>query len=234
MGLLNNEIHSIAQTSFINEEKLESLLITAWENAVNQVLDDNVLTKKEEEALVLFRDHFTLSQDELDRNGAYSKLVKGAVIRDLLEGKLPQRVTIEGSLPFNFQKSETIVWVFQNVDYLEQRTRRRYVGGSSGVNVRFARGVYYRVGNFRGNPIDVQESVFVDTGILAITDKHIYFAGDVRAFKIAHAKIISFTPYSDGIGIQRDALTSKPQSFVTDDGWFTYNLLSTLAKMRAT
>ena len=209
------------------------LLVEAWENSVKQALEDNVLTKQEEEALGSFRDRFALSQDELDRKGAFSKLVKGAVVRELLEGNLPQRVKVEGTLPFNFQKSESLVWVFQNVEYYEQRTRRQYVGGYSGVSVRVAKGVYYRVGGFRGNPIVTQDSVHVDTGTLAITNKHIYFAGNGKAFKIAYDKIVSFTPYSDGIGVQRDALTARPQSFVTGDGWFTYNLLSNLAKMRS-
>ena len=46
-----------------------------------------------------------------------------------------------------------------------------------------------------------------------------------------HERIVSFTPYTDGIGVQRDALTAKPQSFVTGDGWFTYNLVTNLAKL---
>jgi len=36
-------------------------------------------------------------------------------------------------------------------------------------------------------------------------------------------------PYSDGIGIHRDAASAKPQIFVTGDGWFTYNLVVNLA-----
>jgi hypothetical protein len=48
---------------------------------------------------------------------------------------------------------------------------------------------------------------------------------------VAYDKIVSFTPYSDGIGIQRDAQTAKPQVFVTGDGWFTYNLIANLAKV---
>ena len=233
LNSIDTEIKGISQESFLDEPEVKLLLVEAWENSVKQALEDNVLTKQEEEALGSFRDRFALSQDELDRKGAFSKLVKGAVVRELLEGNLPQRVKVEGTLPFNFQKSESLVWVFQNVEYYEQRTRRQYVGGYSGVSVRVAKGVYYRVGGFRGNPIVTQDSVHVDTGTLAITNKHIYFAGNGKAFKIAYDKIVSFTPYSDGIGVQRDALTARPQSFVTGDGWFTYNLLSNLAKMRS-
>jgi len=48
--------------------------------------------------------------------------------------------------------------------------------------------------------------------------------------RIPYAKIVSFTPFSDGIGLHRDAVTAKPQFFVTGDDWFTYNAVVNLAK----
>tara|TARA_R110000868_G_scaffold189695_2_gene433077 strand:+ start:122429 stop:122581 length:153 start_codon:yes stop_codon:yes gene_type:complete len=44
-------------------------------------------------------------------------------------------------------------------------------------------------------------------------------------------KIVSFQPYDDGLGVQRDAATAKPQSFITGDGWFIYNLVMNVAKL---
>jgi hypothetical protein len=230
---VGEEVRTIAQNSFIGENELKSLLVTAWENSVERAFEDNVLTQEEENSLGTFQEFFSLSQDELDKQGVYSKLVKGALLRDLLEGVIRQRFNVSGILPFNFQKNEALIWVFQNVQYYEQRTRKQYAGGYSGVSFRVAKGIYYRTGGFRGEPINTQVSVHVDTGNLAVTDKYIYFGGNVKGFKIAYDKIISFTPYSDGIGVQRDASTARPQSFVTGDGWFTYNLLTILAKMKA-
>ena len=66
--------------------------------------------------------------------------------------------------------------------------------------------------------------------MLAVTDKNIYFSGNLKGLKIAYANIISFIPYNDGIGVQRDTSTATPQTFVTGDGWFIYNLLTNLAK----
>jgi hypothetical protein len=95
-----------------------------------------------------------------------------------MEGKLPRRVTIEsGKLPFNFQKNEQLVWLFQNVEYLEDKTRREYVGKSSGVSIRIAKGVYYRTGAFKGHPIERTERVSLGHGLLGVTTKHLYFDG---------------------------------------------------------
>jgi len=66
------------------------------------------------------------------------------------------------------------------------------------------------------------------TGILAITNISLYFGSTTKTVKIPYKKLISITPYSDGIGIQKDGVSSKPQIFKEIDGWFAYNLISNL------
>ena len=159
-------------------------------------------------------------------------MVKGAVIRDLTEGVVPDRVNVHGQLPFNFLKSEKLIWVFQNVKYLEQRSQKRYVGGSQGVSIRVARGIYFRTSSFKGRPVVETETVEAGMGLLAVTNKHLYFGGGTgKSFRIRLDKIVSFEPYSDGIGIQRDAASAKPQIFKTGDGWFTYNLVQNASNL---
>jgi hypothetical protein len=64
-----------------------------------------------------------------------------------------------------------------------------------------------------------------------ITTKHLYFHGAKKAFRVGWDKVVFFMPYSDGIGIQRDATRAKPQFFITGDGWFIYNLVTNAAKL---
>lgn len=227
---VGDRLAEIAKDSFIPTEQIREALVAGWEQAVVHFLEDGNLDAREEVQLTAFAEHFALTQEELDKNGAYTQFVKGAVLRELMEGKIPNRFHVSGILPFNFQRNETLVWAFTDVAYYEDRTRRQYVGGSSGVSFRIAKGVYYRVGSFRGHPVETTERVHVDTGILAVTTKHLYFRGATKSFRVRFDKIVSFTPYSDGIGIHRDAATAKPQIFVTGDGWFTYNLLTNLAQ----
>jgi len=228
---LEKSIEHVASTSFINKDTLNSLVASGWERAVDVAFDDGLLSVEEESALSELKEHFSLPQQILDKNGAYSKLVKGAVLRDIMDGNLPERIKIDGGLPFNLQKSEKVVWVFQDVNYYEEKTRTRYVGGSQGVSIRIAKGLYYRTGAFKGERVQTSETVHADTGLLGVTNKHIYFAGPSKRFRIAYNKIVAFEPFSDGIGVQRDAQTAKPQSFLTGDGWFTYNLITNLAQM---
>jgi hypothetical protein len=228
---LESSIKQVASSSHIDKSTMNSLVVSGWERAVEAAFDDGILTEEEESALSELKQHFSLSQQELDRNSLFTKIVKGAVLRDVLDGKLPERVQIDGNLPFNLQKNEKVVWVFQNVDYYEEKTRTRYVGGSQGVSIRIAKGLYYRTGAFKGERVQTSETIHADTGLLGVTNKHVYFAGPSKRFRINYNKIVAFEPFSDGIGVQRDAQTAKPQSFSTGDGWFTYNLITNLAQM---
>lgn len=96
------------------------------------------------------------------------------------------------------------------------------------MSIRVAKGLYYRVGAFKAQAVDRTERVHVDTGLVAVTDKHIYFGGPLKSLRLAYAKIVSFQPFSDGIGVIRDASNAKSQLFITGDGWFTYNLVTNL------
>ena len=207
------------------------LLVRAWEAAVEGAIEDGVITLEEENALDRYLDHFGLSKSDVNVNGAQTSLVQAAVIRDITRGIIPQRQKVQGNLPFNLMKSEQLVWVIQGVDYLETVTRRESHGTSHGVSIRVARGLYYRPSTFRSRPVEWEETVKADTGLLGLTTKHLYFAGSMKKFRVRYDKIVSFEPYEDGLGIMRDAQTAKPQSFVTGDGWFVYNLAANLAQM---
>lgn len=230
-GRLERSIKEIAQNSFIDSGLLIKLVVSGWESAVELAFDDGLLSEQKETVLNELKEYFDLSEQSLDRAGSYSKMVKGAILRDITNGKLPEQVEVSGNLPFNLQKAEKIIWLFQDVKYYEEKSRTKYVGGSKGVSFRIAKGVYYRTGGFKGERVKTSETIHADTGFLGVTNKHMYFSGPSKKFRIAFNKIVAFEPFSDGIGVQRDAQTAKPQIFETGDGWFTYNLIANLAQM---
>ncbi len=233
---LTGKISEIAEQCFIPSAERRQLAIRAWRDAVNNSLHDNILDEATENRLMELKNRLELSQEELDgagaiTSGAYTRVIKSGVIRDLLNGVIPQRINVAGDIPINFQKGERIVWVFNGVSYLEDRTRRQYVGRSQGVSIRVMKGVYYRTGSFAGQPITYSERVHLDTGSVAVTDKNFYFIGTSKSMRIPYKKIVSFQPFTDGVGITRDLVSAKLQTFVTGDGWFTYNLVSNLAQL---
>lgn len=167
--------------------------------------------------------------DTLSDSASYTTMVKAAVLRDTSEGNYTSRVQVDGTVPFVFQKGETLLWLFPDAEYYQPRTKTSYQGQSSGASFRVTKGMYYRLGEFKGNPVANTQMTLLDSGMVAITDKHIYYAGDLKSLRVRFDKIISISPYSDGIAIQRDSVT-RLDAFKTGDGWFTYNLVTMLAR----
>lgn len=114
---LEKRIDEISSRSFITGNLKNELLIKGWETAVEKAFDDGILTEQEGSEFIGFIDHYGFDQQILDKNGCYSKVVKGAVLRDIMNGEIPERVTLSSPLPLNFQKDERLIWIFQNVDY---------------------------------------------------------------------------------------------------------------------
>ena len=167
-GTLQELDNALRRTSMSNTHRRQ-LLIRAWEEAVEGAIKDGLLSLDEENALSQYADHFDLTREELNRNGAQTTLVQAGVIRDVANGLVPQCQTITGAIPFNLMKSEQLVWVINGVDYLETVTRRERRGTSHGVSIRVARGLYYSPRQFRSRPIEWEETVHQDTGLLGLT-----------------------------------------------------------------
>lgn len=222
------QIKKVAEAGFVDSHEMQTAVADGWSFSVDQALDDGVLTEEEEASLWKIADQFSLL-DKVEVSEAEGRVKKGAILRNMLNGVMPEPDTLAYT-PFNLQKSEKIIWLFPDTDYYEKKKQTQYVGGTQGMSFRVAKGVYYRVGGFKGERVETYETTHADTGLLGITNKHIYFTGPEKSFRIRFDKIVSFQPYRDGIGLQRDAASAKPQLFVTEDGWFTYNLIVNVAQ----
>lgn len=229
---LENKIKEIAEKSYVKPDEIIDLYVKGFDKAVESFLDDSILTTEEEDKISKFETHYNFEQNVIDKNGSLQKVVKAAILREVLDGQIPEnKLNIQGNLPFLLQKNENVIWIFQNVDFYEQRTRTIYQGKTQGVSIRIAKGLYYRTGSFKGNPVKIEEMKYISRGIVALTNKQIYFASSAKNFKVPYNKIVTIDPYEDGVGLQKDGANTKPQVFKGLDGWFTYNLISNLNQM---
>lgn len=226
---LAQRLDRIGKDSFLSEQTRNQIIVKAFDQSVAKVLEDGILSSDEENHLAQFVQQLNLNQNLLDKNGSYQKIGMSSVLRNILDGKIDEnRLNILSPLPFLFQKSETLVWVFTEASYYETRTKTEFRGGSQGVSIRVAKGLYYRTSSFKGRPVQTSEMKDFGAGILALTTKHIYFNSLNKKFKIPFKKMVALEPYEDDIGIQRDGVTAKPQTFKNVDGWFLYNAITNL------
>jgi hypothetical protein len=83
---LQCRLADIAQHCYVSDNERQTLLVQAWTSAVDRFLEDRVLDESEEKRLVDLKNRFALSETDLDASGAFTKLIKAAVIRDVLSG----------------------------------------------------------------------------------------------------------------------------------------------------
>ncbi len=236
---LSDRLALIADEGYCTDAEIAEALALSWLSGVDVALDDDVLTMEEVDRLGNFYQHFDLLgsiqggqlqvETALRIGPAHKRMQHALALQILLEGYVPPSDSAF-PIPLNLTRTEMLVWGFDNCTYYEDAVSRSYVGGSAGVSVRVARGVYFRSSNFKGYPVETAYLKHVDSGIVVLTTEHIYFAGPRKTLRVPYSKVVGYRPYSDGIGIWRDTASARQQVFATGDGWFTYNLVSNLAK----
>lgn len=184
-----------------------------FETFVHQALSDGVVTHEEDKALRLAREALRLPASE-------TRALDATIARTRMFNALAQGVLPTVSVSFALKRNEVAHFVFPGVQFLQERVvKKEYVGRSSGVSFRIARGVTYRVGASRGELITRTALVPICDGNLTLTNQRLVFAG-TSAFSIPLVKVLSVTPYSDGCSVTKDstAQSNRPFVFVYPDG----------------
>lgn len=227
LDTLQQKLDAASRQGLTPEAALEART-TGLKRALDTAFEDHLLDDDEENALRAYIDRF--APHGLAREQAIERLNQGQILRTVCEGNVPDNIEFVGRVPFNLQKSEKLVYVFNDVQYYERMTRTRRTGTSHGVSIRLAKGLYYSPRQFQSQTEEWQETVHRDTGVLGLTTKHIYFRGPEKAFRRPYSKIVSIDYEYDGISYVPDLANAKPQIFRIGDTWFPYNLAVNLAQ----
>lgn len=219
----------VADEGFLNDAERKGFAVKVLEEAIERSLEDKLLEEPEQERLMAWMDEAELDRNDPAVDPLRHRLFRAQMLRQLFNGEEPNTIGLDGNLPVLLTKKEKLLYIFQGVNFYEDRTTTRYEGRSSGVSIRVAKGVYYRTGGFKGHPVQETSTTLIDTGMVVLTDMQIYFHGPKKSFRTPYNKIIGLEPYSDGVGLRKDGATAKPQIFQGLDGWFTYNIIKHFA-----
>jgi hypothetical protein len=86
-----------------------------------------------------------------------------------------------------------------------QRTRRSWVGGSSGFSFPIGHtGIRYRVGSFRGHPVEQQFLANIDSGTLVVTNQRLAYVGSAKSTSMPLEKLLHVEGYQDGLAIFKE------------------------------
>lgn len=214
----------------LSQDKKKASFAWGLDKAVESILEAGTISEHAEDSLQGVADAIGVSLDDFRGSNSWESLIKMLVIDDILHGDTPNRFSLS-DVPLNLQKNETIIWCFVDVNYFEQREKRVNYVVSQGFSVKVAKGLYYRVGAFKGEPVITTEQRLLARGYLFLTNKNIYFYSGDKSIRVPYSKIVAYTPYEDGLGIQKDADSAKPMTFVGIDGWFAYNVVKNISNI---
>jgi hypothetical protein len=169
----------------------------------------------------------TLGLSVGDVPGLTDKFVKISILRDLDEGKIPDHVTVVGPMPFELERDETIVWIFNGVQGYRQSKPREPLPGRASAIGRAAPG-YLSPTEIGTGPAPIREHVDTGIGDLMITDRHIFIVSQDRQRQIPLSKIARLKTFTNGFQIERVAADDRPLTFIVDDSWFAANLVTRL------
>lgn len=209
-------------------ERLKDVLISCLNTASIKFFEDGVISEEEEVMFADFLTEFDINLGDLPPKYIDSniyRVVQLIFLKDLQKGEKPNFIIDDA--PIVLTKGEFFVWLYRDITAYEEKTRSQWVGGSSGVSVRICKGVYYRMGQSKGQKVSTQYLDEIGRGVLVLTNKNMVFYSPMRSVKIPYKNIVALIPYSDGLEIQRQ--TNQKRLVLTGlDSWFIMNLLSTI------
>ena len=123
------------------------------------------------------------------------KLVRLRQLSEVKQGKLPVIV-----VPSLILKKEEVVHWTELGSILEVRVvDRQYRGGSQGLSIRIAKGVWYRTGSQRGRIESTKALISVSKGTFVITNKRVIFRGALKSFECNLESVLSLNIMDDGL-----------------------------------
>lgn len=209
----------------LNQQRKDEAYINVLNKAADKFMLDGTLTEDEYQRMESYTSLLGISiYDILSKykNETLARIGQAVVLKDLQKGLFPH---IALTVPVILGKGERTIWVYDNVSMYQEKILREYVGGSRGVSIRIFKGVSYRIGSFKGRPVEKSNMEHIGTGTLIITNKHFFFHCATTTIKIPFSKLIGVIPYSDGIEIHTETKV-KRAVFQGFDAWFIMNVLN--------
>lgn len=100
------DVQRIAHAYDISDDVVKNMVLKCWNSILDNAFDDGVLDEEEERLMNQLGDQFALSASDI---APYKeRIVKGAILRDILSGIVPHRLTITNQLPVMLQNKKPL------------------------------------------------------------------------------------------------------------------------------
>ena len=214
-------LNRIQATLGLSESTADNIYVEevskVYNDYLNKAISDQRLSPDEDKELELLAKKLGIRG--VDCNNATRTLLDKYRLYWLIEnGDVP---TIASDI--SLQRNENLYFKV-NIDWNELRTvttRVDYSGVSTRIKI--CKGVYFRAGT--GTPQRETKDIYklIDSGEMYLTNKRIIFMGNKGNKTIRLNKILSFSPYANGVEIKKD--TGRSPFFAFNDNVELFSLL---------
>lgn len=225
---LRSFIEKLAAKANFDEHEFKAFVGREIQSTINSIMADNDISDTEMNRLNEIFAACDLSPTDLSED-SNDILVNGLILRDLRKGIVKSRIPFASELPINLKRGEEVLWFTAPVERLEPKTRTKYVGGSHGFSFRIMRGVSYRVGTFKGEPIQTTSLVSMGVGGFASTNLAVYFLASGSNLRMSISTISTVDCYSDGICLTPNR--GKSQIFLMKNPTFASELVKAIGAL---
>jgi hypothetical protein len=207
----------------LNSSEVQNAYLSVLDKAARNFLKNGFLSPSEKVKIDDYVTELGLQVNNLPaqfQNSDIVKISQSMILDNLKRGIVP---VVNAPLPILLTKGENLLWVYNGAELFMEKVEKEWVGRSHGVSVRIVRGVYYRVGQSKGKPIEHSHMQSQGKGQLIVTSKNLIFYSPQKTLKVPYTKLVGITPYSDGIEIHKD--NSKRIAVQGLDPWFIMNYI---------
>jgi hypothetical protein len=222
---------------YLSLDEIEAQFAAGYDDAVEEMCDDLVLDDNELKNLEDFIGEFARiykpssyehMMKMLNRFDTSRTLHQARTLYKLNQGKLIQRKPPIGLF---LNKNETFIYSWASVKCSTLNVKTKYKGRSTGGSYRISKNFSIRHTEHRGRPINYTEWTDKGYGVMAVTNKHLFFLGDGDKgdVKERFSSISSIDPTSDGFIINLTLKTRPAVRFTLSgtsrDAWFASNII---------
>jgi len=192
------------------EERLKQVL--------EDVLSDERISPDEELELIQLTKNLGIEFDLA--KASKGNLEKYKLYWQLENGELP-----EISSDINLQRNESLHFTTDVNWYEHRKVTKRVNYGGPVARIKIAKGLYYRIGSVDIRPVSQDVLQMIDSGKIYLTSKRVIFMGSRGNKTININKILDFSPFKNGVDLQKDSGKSPFLEFEENIDIFTLILL---------
>lgn len=187
------DLENLLQQLNLSLDDINSLRNSLARDLIHQAIQDRRVSEVEEQGILHFMQAFKVPTAALAQ-----PLQDLQHYRRLYAAESGQPIALTGTAIIP-RKGEQVYYVAQANTVEDKVVATQYVGRSSGVSVRIAKGVSYRVGQSRGQKVEKRALVTTSTGLLYVTNQRLVYDSAQKPFEAKLDKLINMQLYTDGM-----------------------------------